>query len=243
VVSLVLSDVVGNDLDVIGSGQTCPDPSTFLDAYNVLVKYDLLSRVPGGIVDSLREGCRGTLEETPKTLHNCINYIIGDNALALEAMAKKAKEVGFTPRIVTAEQKGDTAAVARLRAGETLSSMYAGYDMVLIGGETTPRLPGVVGKGGRNQHYAAVSMLAMKEYPGEWAIASVGTDGSDFLPDVAGAIVDDKSLSRAQDKGLDVASYLDRYDSNTLLREIGASLIVTGNTGTNVGDVIVYALK
>lgn len=244
VVSLILSDVIGNDLDVIASGQTCPDPTTFSDAYNVLAKYGLFSKVPEHITDFLKRGCQGQAEETPKTLGNCHNYIIGDNRLALEAMAKKTNEMGFTPFIVTAEQKGDTATIAWLRAREILNAKYTGYyDVVLIGGETTPKLPDAAGKGGRNQHYAAVSMLAMKEYTGEWVVASVGTDGSDFLPDVAGAIVDNNSLGVAEGKGLDVKSYLDRYDSNTLLKEIGESLLVTGNTGTNVGDVIAYALK
>jgi glycerate-2-kinase len=81
-------------------------------------------------------------------------------------------------------------------------------------------------------------MLAMHPYPGDWLVASVGTDGSDFLPDVAGAIVDHRSLDKAS--GLDVSSYLDRYDSNTLLDKIGDSLVITGDTGTNVGDVMVY---
>ncbi len=243
VVSLILSDVIGNDLDVIASGQTCPDSTTFSDAYSVLERYDLLSEVPKGVIDFLRKGCQGEVEETPKSLANCHNYIIGDNTLALEAMAEKANEMGFAPHIVTAEQKGDTTAMARLRAKEILSVRYAGYDVVLIGGETTPKLPGAVGRGGRNQHYAAVSMLAMAGYPGEWVVASVGTDGSDFLPDVAGAIVDNNSLGSAGARGIDVKAYLDRYDSNTLLERIGGSLIVTGNTGTNVGDVILYALS
>lgn len=242
VVSLILSDVIGNDLDVIASGQTCPDSTTFADAYNVLERYDLLSKVPKGVIDFLRRGCQGEVEETPKTLANCHNYIIGDNTLALKAMAEKAGEMGFAPHIVTAEQKGDTTAMAQLRAREILSAKYAGYDVVLIGGETTPKLPGTAGKGGRNQHYAAVSMLAMAGYAGDWVVASVGTDGSDFLPDVAGAIVDNNSLGSARAKKIDVELYLDKYDSNTLLRKIGGSLIVTGNTGTNVGDVILYAL-
>ena len=242
VVSLILSDVIGNNLDVIASGLTCPDSTTFSDAYEVLERYDLLSEVPEGAIDFLRKGCHGEVEETPKTLANCHNYIIGDNTLALEAMAEKASEMGFTPYIVTAEQKGDTTVMAQLRAKEILSAKYAGYDVVLIGGETTPKLPGAAGKGGRNQHYAAVSMLAMAGYAGEWVVASIGTDGSDFLPDVAGAMVDNNSLDSARARGIDVKSYLSRYDSNTLLKRIGDSLIVTGNTGTNVGDVILYAL-
>ncbi|MBI4304063.1 MAG: DUF4147 domain-containing protein [Chloroflexi bacterium] len=243
VVSLILSDVIGNDLDVIASGQTCPDSSTFIDAYNVLVKYGLLSEVPRNACNFLAGGCQGEAEETPKALYNCHNHIIGDNTLALEAMANKAKETGFSPCIVTAEQKGDTTAVAQLRAAEILEGKYAGCDVILIGGETTPKLPGNAGKGGRNQHYAAMSMLAMEPYGGEWVVTSVGTDGSDFLPDVAGAIVDNASLSRAKAEGVDVKAYLERYDSNTLLKKLDHSLIVTGNTGTNVGDVIVYALK
>jgi glycerate 2-kinase len=243
VISLIISDVIGNDLDVIASGPTSPDSSTFSDAYSVLEKYSLLSMAPESVIDFLGKGCRGEVEETPKVLNNCHNYIIGDNRLALEAMAKKASELGLTPYIVTAEQKGNTTKVAQSRAKEILNGRYAGYNTVLIGGETTPKLPERTGRGGRNQHYAAVSMLALMEYAGEWALASVGTDGSDFLPDVAGAIVDSNSLTIVKTKGIDINSYLDRYDSNTLLKAIGSSLIITGNTGTNVGDVMVYLLK
>jgi glycerate-2-kinase len=83
----------------------------------------------------------------------------------------------------------------------------------------------------------------MENYPGPWVLASVGSDGSDFLPDVAGAIVDNSSLARARTKGLDVKAYTDRYDSNTLLERLGASLVITGATGTNVGDVVLYLLR
>ena len=223
--------------------QHFPDSSTFSDAYNVLKNYGLLPRAPESVTSFLTRGCRGEEEETPRALDNCNNYIIGDNRLALEAMAAKAEEMGFTPHIVTAEQKGDTTAVAQLRASEILRARYAGYDVILIGGETTPKLPDNAGKGGRNQHYAAVSMLAMQEYPGEWVVASVGTDGSDFLPDVAGAIVDGNSSGSTEARGINVKSYLDKYDSRPLLDQIGGSLIMTGDTGTNVGDVVIYILK
>ena len=241
VISLILSDVAGNDLSVIASGPTFPDSSTFADAGDVLSKYGLLSSIPESVVGYLRKGCRGEVAETAKALNNCYNYVIGDNRLSLDAMREKASEMGFAPYIVTAEQKGDTAAVASSRASEIIGSRYAGYDAILIGGETTPSLSAGAGKGGRNQHYAAVSMLAMQPYPGEWVAVSLGTDGSDFLPDVAGAIVDNSSLKKAG--GIDVAGCLDRYDSHTLLSMIGYSLIITGETGTNVGDVILYLLK
>ena len=243
VVSLILSDVIGNNLAAIASGPTIPDPTTFSDAYNVLKRHDLLAKAPQSVTNFLIKGCLGKVAETPKTLNNCYNYIIGDNRLALEAMLQKANRMGLTPYIVTAEQKGDTTAVAQSRAKEILSSRYAGYDAILIGGETTPKLPAVAGRGGRNQHYAVASMLAMKRYAGQWVIASVGTDGSDFLPDVAGAMVDNNSLDIAKAKGIDVQSYLERYDSNILLDKIGGSLVITGDTGTNVGDVIIYLLK
>jgi glycerate 2-kinase len=243
VVSLILSDVVGNDLAVIASGPTFPDPSTFSDAYKVLERYKLLARAPRRVTDFLRKGCLGEVAETPKTLVNCHNYIIGDNGLALAVMQGRAKEMGLVPLVVTSQQKGDTTAVAWSRADEILNMIYAGYNVILIGGETTVTLPASAGKGGRNQHYAAVSMLAMERYPSEWVVASVGTDGSDFLPDVAGAIVDQDCLNRAKVKGINVKSYLERYDSNRLLEQIGGSLVITGDTGTNVGDIIVYLLK
>ncbi len=242
-VSLILSDVVGNGLSVIASGPTFPDPTTFADAHGVLARYGLLDRVPPGVARVLMDGCRGRVAETPKRLSSCHHHVIGDNRLALEAMQRKAKKLGFAAYIVTDEQRGDTATVARLRAGEILASKYAGYNALIIGGETTPRLPDDVGRGGRNQHYAATSLLAMRDYPGQWLVASVGTDGSDFLPDVAGAIVDHSSLERARAMDIRVESYLGRYDSNALLARLGNTLVVTGDTGTNVGDVALYLLE
>jgi len=242
VISLILSDVAGNDLATIASGPTYPDPSTFQDAYQVLERYQLLDRVPQKVIHLLQRGLEGEIAETPKALSNCDNYVIGDNKLALEAMRRRAEEMGLDPFVVTSQQKGDTEAVALSRAGEILGGEYPGYNVILIGGETTLRLPPAAGRGGRNQHYAAASMLAMSRYAGEWVVASVGTDGSDFLPDVAGAIVDRGSLNKARAKGLDIDDYLERFDSNTLLEQIGGSLVETGDTGTNVGDVIVYFL-
>jgi glycerate 2-kinase len=144
--------------------------------------------------------------------------------------------------LVTGEQTGETGAAAWLRAGEIVGQEYRGFDAILVGGETTPRLPQAHGTGGRNQHYAAVSLLAMKDYPGPWVLASVGTDGSDFIPDAAGAVVDESTAPRLTARHLDVQGYVERYDSNGLLAQTGDSLVKTGNTGTNVGDVMVYVL-
>lgn len=242
VISLILSDVIGNDLSVIASGPTYPDRSTFGSALGSLQKYGLRTRIPASVIDYLERGSAGQVEETPKALSNCYNFIIGDSSVALRAMKDKAAELGLKPVIASTQQKGDTAAAAMAAASSITGWKDRGYDTVLIGGETTPRLPANAGKGGRNQHYAAVSMMAMKEYGGHWVVASVGTDGSDFLPDVAGAIVDDSSFPRLESKGVDVSSYLERFDSYNLLERLGDSLVVTGNTGTNVGDVMVYVL-
>jgi len=243
VISLIISDVVGNDLNTIASGLTCPDATTYQDAWDVVSRYDLLAAAPPGVIAFLSRGCRNEIEETPKALGNCHNHIIGDNRLALEAMARQAEAMGLRPHIVTAAQKGDTAGVARLRAEEVREGKYAGYGVVLIGGETTPSLPPSPGWGGRNQHYVAVSLLAMQNFPGGWVIASVGTDGTDYLPEVAGAIIDDDSFAEARACGLDVPSYVERFDSYNLLARMGKSLLVMGNTGTNVGDIIVYRLR
>ncbi|MFH1651470.1 MAG: DUF4147 domain-containing protein, partial [Chloroflexota bacterium] len=242
VVSLVLSDVIGDDLASIASGPTYPDPSTFEEACAVLERYGLLAEMPPSVLAYLRRGRSGKVPETPKRLDNCRHYIIGNSRLALEAMTRTAEEKGYRARILTAAQQGETTAAARGRAAEIKRGDYDRYGALLLGGETTPRLPPHPGKGGRNQHYAAVTLTAMRGYPGRWVMASAGTDGSDFLPDVAGAIVDQDSLPRAEAQGLDVESYLDRYDSHALLAALGDSLIVTGNTGTNVGDIIVYLL-
>jgi len=240
VVSMIISDVVGDDLDSIASGPTVPDPTTFKDAQNVLTKYGLLDRAPPHVIDYIRRGCADREPETPKTLSNCDNYIIGNNRMALDAMAEKARDLGLKPFIVTAELTGDTSEVAYKLADDMQAGHYKGFGVILLGGETTPTLPENAGKGGRNQHFAAVSMLAMQELRTPWLVASAGTDGSDYLPDIAGAMVDERSLKHARDMGIDVEDYIRRFDSNTLFNRLGRSLIITGPTGTNVSDVILY---
>ena len=242
VVSLIISDVVGDDLDTIASGPTVSDSSTFKEAYDVLDKYGLVEKSPINAVNFLKRGCAGLEAETPKELFNCDNYIIGNNRMALEAMEEKARDLGLKPYTVTSELSGDTTDVANRIAKEIADGRYKGFNVILLGGETTPTLTEKAGKGGRNQHYAAVSMLAMKKCAFPWVVASAGTDGSDFMPDVAGAMVDDRSLKTAQDAGIDVEDYIKRFDSNTLFNKLGRSLIITGATGTNVSDVLLYLL-
>jgi glycerate 2-kinase len=240
IISLILSDVIGDDLSVIASGPAFPDSSTYQEACTVLRRYYLWDKVPKGVISILESGCRGEIAETPKSLSNAINYIIGDNRIALEAMGEKARHLGFTPLIVDCEQTGETANVACRRAREIFNGDYKGYDALLIGGETTPELPDKPGRGGRNQHYAAVTLDQFLNYPGDWLSASIGTDGSDFIPEVAGAIVDRRTLQAIESKKVDIKSHLKQYDSYTLLNHIGNSLVTTGNTHTNVGDITLY---
>lgn len=243
VVSLIISDVVGDDLDAIASGPTVADTTTFADACQVLKKYGLEERSPKNATGFLNRGCAGMEAETPRVLSNCDNYIIGNNRMALEAIAEKARDLGLKPCILTAEMIGDTAGLARSIAADMIGGKYRGFDVVLLGGETTPTLPEDTGKGGRNQHFAAVSMLAMKNCACPWVVASVGSDGSDYLPDVAGAMVDNRSLAAAKAAGLDVADYVEKFDSNTLFTRMGRSLVITGPTGTNVSDILLYLLS
>jgi len=242
VVSVIISDVAGNDISVIASGLTAADPSTFTDALFVIDKFNLRENLPLSVIGYLERGQRGEAPEMPKSLPNCRNFIAGDNRMALEAMKQRAEELGHHPIVVTPEQKGDTTAVARSRAAEIIAGKFAGHDVIILGGETTPRVLPWSGRGGRNQHYAAASLLAMAEYPGDWLVTSVGTDGSDYLNEIAGAVVDRETLSAAHRGMIDIETYIQRFDSNTLLNQIGGSLIVTGETGTNVGDVILYML-
>lgn len=240
VVSLIISNVAGDDVSTIASGPAAPDPSTFDDAYNVLEKYQLLDKAPGNVISYLNRGCRHLEAETPRALENCANHIIGNNMLALEAMAEKARDLGLKPLIVTAEQTGDTREVAALRANEFLQGKYKGFNALLIGGKTAHKMPENAGKGGRSQHFAAISLLAMEKCKSPWLFANVGTDGSDYLPDVAGAMVDDRTLETVHAMNIDVRDYVDRFDTNALFNRIGRSLIVTGPTGTDVGDIMLY---
>jgi glycerate 2-kinase len=243
VVSLILSDVIGNNLGVIASGPTCADESTFSTAYAVLEKYNLLEKIPAAVMAALQKGCRGEIPETPKTLYSAANYIIGDVRIALDVMAQKARQSGFKPLIISSSQIGDTASLAAQRAQQIMQGAFCGYDALLIGGESTPALPVRHGRGGRNQHYALCTLAQLKDYPGEWLLASVGTDGSDYIPEAAGAMVDSYTLPILKGKDLELQKAIAEFDSYGFLGQTGNSLIVTGDTHTNVGDVILYLFE
>jgi glycerate-2-kinase len=243
IVSLIISDIIRNPLDAIASGPTVPDPTTFKDVFEVLIKYNLLEKIPKQIRTYIESDLNSTENETPIKLENCYNFVIGDNQVALDTMFEKAEALGYEPLIVSSQLSGEPGFEAKKRAHYIKIGKYSDYDVLLLAGETTPVLPEHHGSGGRNQHYILSSMMQMKEFNGDWVIASVSTDGADYLKDVAGAIIDDRSFNASMEKGLDVEECLEIYDSNTFFKELGSSLVVTGKTGTNVGDLIVYILK
>jgi glycerate 2-kinase len=243
VLALLLSDVVADPLEVIGSAPTAADSSTFADAIAVLERFDLLARVPRVIRTHLERGVRGEIAETPKpgdplfkTVHN---VIIGSNRLALQAAAQQAKKLGLRPMILSSTMQGETREVARIHA-EILREIISFGDpiplpaCILSGGETTVTVRGN-GVGGRNQEFALAAALAIQGLDNV-LVLSAGTDGSDGPTDAAGAIATGATVHRARRLGLDAAEYLAANNSYAFFDALG-DLLKTGPTGTNVMDI------
>ena len=229
-VTLIISDVVGDPLDVIASGPTTPDPTTYADALDVLDRYKLRSRAPSSIVDYLERGVRGEHPETPKSLPATVeNLLIGTNALALAAAMRAAERLGYRVVSLGSAVEGVTADVARRHAEivRTLPPMTC----LLSGGETTVTLGRHPGKGGRNQEYALALAFELGDTPNVLTLSG-GTDGEDGPTDAAGAVADADTLRG----GVDAACHLARHDAYPFFDAAGG-LLRTGLTGTNVMDV------
>lgn len=242
-VALMLSDVIGDSLDVIGSGPTAPDESTFQTAWKVIEKYELQDRIPGVVRHRLEAGLLGEIEETPKAGDACFrrvqNVIVGSNRLAVDAAAQTARERGYRPVVLSTLIEGETRDVAGMHAAILREAIASGRPArppvcFISGGETTVTLRGE-GLGGRNQEFALACALALDKVPAAVALSG-GTDGSDGPTDAAGAIADGHTLQRARLAGLDAAEFLARNDSYRFFDALG-DLIRTGPTGTNVMDV------
>lgn len=243
VVTLLLSDVIGDDLSVIGSGPTVPDPSTYRDAIGALQRYQIWPRVPRTVRDHLLRGRRGAIPETPKPgstrFRKVQHEIIGGNQALLSDVTGAARQAGLRtvlwPEAVTGEARH---AAARLAA--FVRRIAAGSDAILppccvvAGGETTVTVTGK-GKGGRAQEFAAAAATAVAGLPNVW-VAAFGTDGTDGPTDAAGAVVSGNTVERAMQRGLDIRRALRRHDTYPLLKSLNAH-IVTGPTGTNVNDL------
>ena len=239
VVSVILSDVIGDKLDVIGSGPTAPDSSTFVDAQAVFVKYGLTDQIPDSIRQRIEDGIRGLIPETPKRLTRTQNLVVGSNQLALDAAAAEAKRLGYRPMILSSFIEGETREIARMHVAIAKEIVIFGRPskapMCLIsGGETTVAIKGE-GKGGRNQEFVLAAAIDIQDLPGV-CILSAGTDGTDGPTDAAGALCDSTTIARASREGLDANDFLNRNDSYHFFEPLG-DLIKTGPTGTNVMDV------
>ena len=239
VVSLILSDVIGDKLDVIGSGPTAPDSSTFFDAQAIFVKYGLTGQIPASVRQRIEDGIRGIIPETPKQITRTQNIIVGSNQLALDAAAAEAKRLGYRPMILSSFIEGETREIARMHAAIAREIVMLGRPSkaptcLISGGETTVAIKGE-GKGGRNQEFALAAAIDIQDLPGV-CILSAGTDGTDGPTDAAGALCDNTTIARASMEGLDANDFLNRNDSYRFFEPLG-DLIKTGPTGTNVMDV------
>lgn len=245
VVSLILSDVIGDDLDVIGSGPTAPDASTFEDARQVLERRGIWERCS----ERVRKHIEDAKEESPKPgdplFEGVRNVVVGSNRQALAAAQAKAVELGYKTVLLSSTIQGETREIARMHAAILAEACATGNPVkrpgcILSGGETTVTIRGN-GKGGRNQEFclaAALEIAGLKEV----LVFSAGTDGTDGPTDAAGAFADGSSLERARAAGCNPDQQLDNNDAYPLFERIG-DLLVTGPTRTNVMDVRIMLVK
>jgi hydroxypyruvate reductase len=243
VISLLLSDVVGDDLDVIGSGPTAADSSTFARAKSILEKYGILERVPASVRDRIGRGIAGEIPETPKPgeaeMERTQNLVVGSNQLAVDAAAGKARELGYRTIVLSTFIEGETRDVGRLHAAVAKEIRSYGRPLkppacVISGGETTVTIRGE-GLGGRNQEFvlaAAIDLAGMENV----LVLSAGTDGTDGPTDAAGAVADGETVDHGRRRGLDAVRALASNDSYRFFEPLG-KLVKTGPTNTNVMDV------
>jgi glycerate 2-kinase len=243
VLSLILSDVVGDDLDVIGSGPTVPDRSSFEDTMEIFKRYEIWDRIPAPVRDRVAQGVKGALPETPKpgdpAFDGCAQVLVGSCLRALTAAAESAERLGYRSLILSSKVEGEAREVAKAFAAigkEVLSSDHPLKPpaCILTGGETTVTLQGD-GRGGRNQEFVLAGALAL-DGTDRVVVLAGGTDGTDGPTDAAGALADGLSIRRAKALGMDPHAFLKRSDSYHFFKPLD-DLIVTGPTRTNVMDV------
>jgi glycerate 2-kinase len=240
-VAFAISDVVGDDLSVIGSGPTVPDASTFRDALDVLQRFGGEGAYPRAVINHLISGAQGRVPETPKPhdtkLAQAHTTVIGGRRDAMEGAVREAASRGYHVVRIDDAVVGEAriAGPSHLRAVVAQAADVGRPACVISSGETTVRVTGD-GKGGRNQEFGLACADALAAIGGTVALASVGTDGVDGPTDAAGAIVDSTTSARARSARLQPQVFLDRNDSYRLFEALG-DLIQTGPTGTNVGDL------
>jgi glycerate-2-kinase len=243
VIGLVLSDVLGDDLEAIGSGLTAPDSTTYGDAKQILARFHLWKKVPASVRKHLTAGIHGMQPETPKPgdprFRLVRNLILANNKTALHAVVTAARRMRLKTFMVSDRLTGEASDRGRFfgRLARSIAAKGAPIHppcLAIAGGELTVTVKRE-GTGGRAQEFALGAAHAIDGLPNVW-VCGFGTDGTDGPTDVAGAVVDGGLVQRAQALGLDLAAALRRHDSYSLLKAAGAH-IVTGPTGTNVNDL------
>jgi len=243
VVSLILSDVVGDRLDVIASGPTSPDSTTFACCLEVVRRYGLYHRMPENVIQYLESGATGLVEETPKqgdrAFDRCQNLIIGSNRIAVKAAREKALSLGYNTLILSSQIEGEAREVAKVHAALAKEIRCSGNPVpppacLISGGEPTVTIHGR-GKGGRNQEFVLSAAIEI-EGIGDVVIFSAGTDGTDGPTDAAGAVADGDTIRRSTELGLSPSKCLEENDSYNLFEPL-EDLVITGPTGTNVMDI------
>jgi glycerate 2-kinase len=238
-VTLILSDVIGDRLDVIGSGPTAPDPTTFEDARAIFEKYGIWNKLPRAVRDLNSSAARETPKPGDMIFRKTHNVIVGSNALAVDAAALEARRLGFHTLVLSTFLEGEASHVATVHAGIAKEIRASGRPVkppacVITGGETTVTVRGQ-GRGGRNQEFALAAAIAIAGLR-DTVILSGGTDGTDGPTSAAGAIADGTTVARAEALGLNAEAILANNDSYRFFDALG-DLIETGPTGTNVADV------
>ncbi len=241
--TLVLSDVIGDPLDVIASGPTVPDPTTYQEALRILCRYPLQDRIPMSVVRHLERGANGEEPETPKAGDACFeraqHVVVGNNRISLMAAQERAATLGFHTLLLTTALQGESREVGKVSAALLQEIRQSGHPIpapacLLLGGETTVTVRGK-GKGGRNQELVLAASIAIAGAE-DCVIFSAGTDGSDGPTDAAGAVADGQTCIRARAAGVDPVLALDENDAYHFFQGLG-DLIKTGPTLTNVMDI------
>jgi glycerate 2-kinase len=247
-VSLILSDVVGDPLEAIASGPTVADSTTYSDCLEIIRRYNLSERIPHAVSQLLQRGAKGEIDETPKpgdsVFEKVQNIIVANNRLALEAARRQAEAFGYHTTILSSRVEGESRTVAMFHAVLIKKIAQSNEPLrrpacLISGGETTVTIRGD-GLGGRNQEFALAAAIEINGIDGV-VVLSAGTDGTDGPTDAAGAIVDSAKIQRGQSNGLDAAEFLARNDSYHFLQATGV-LFITGPTFTNVMDLQVMLI-
>lgn len=244
IISLILSDVVGNPLDVIASGPTAPDTSTFQDSVRILQERGIWNEILPAIRQHLEAGLAGRIPETPKEgdpiFARVNNVIVGSNEVGALAAAQRAESLGFHSLVLSTYVEGEAREVAKVCTALAKEMVHYNRPLprpacLIAGGETTVYIRGT-GRGGRNQELALASAIALADWP-DVMVVSLATDGTDGPTDAAGALATGQTVARGLQLNLSASEYLANNDSYHFFEALG-DLLLTGPTNTNVNDLI-----